>query len=182
MDVLNNNSASGVAIGTGGTIDDPATSGIQLRNVKFQVGANADQTISAQFRDFTIPVTDNGEPDSSASAADHLIFSGDAALNNTDISSSKNANTAIGRLDTAITRIDDQRATYGAVINRLTYAGDNLTNVSQNTTASRSRILDTDYAKASSELSRTQIIQQAATAILAQANTDQQTVLKLLQN
>jgi len=68
------------------------------------------------------------------------------------------------------------------VINRLTYAADNLTNVSQNTTASRSRILDTDYAKASSELSRTQIIQQAATAVLAQANVDQQTVLKLLQN
>jgi flagellin len=53
--------------------------------------------------------------------------------------------------------------------------------VSINTAASRSRILDTDYAKASSELSRTQIIQQAATAILAQANTDQQSVMKLLQ-
>ena len=182
MNLLNNSSASGTAIGTGGTIDDPAISGNELRNIKFQVGANADQTISVQFRDFTIPVTSSGEPDSSASAADNLIFSGDAALNNTDISSSANANTAIGRLDTAINRIDDQRAMYGAVINRLTYAGDNLTNVSQNTTASRSRILDTDYAKASSELSRTQIIQQAATAILAQANTDQQTVLKLLQN
>jgi flagellin len=66
-------------------------------------------------------------------------------------------------------------------MNRLTYAGDNLTNISRNTTESRSRILDADYAKASSELARTQIIQQAATAVLAQANMDQQSVLKLLQ-
>jgi flagellin len=56
-----------------------------------------------------------------------------------------------------------------------------LTNVSLNTSESRSRILDADYAKASSELARTQIIQQAATAVLAQANMDQQSVLKLLQ-
>jgi len=76
MNVLNNSSASGNAIGTGGTIDDPAFSGNQLRNIKFQVGANADQTISVQFRDFTIPVTTSGAPDSSASAADNLIFSG----------------------------------------------------------------------------------------------------------
>jgi flagellin len=66
-------------------------------------------------------------------------------------------------------------------MNRLTYAGDNLTNISRNTSESRSRILDADYAKASSELARTQIIQQAATAVLAQANMDQQSVLKLLQ-
>ena len=78
-------------------------------------------------------------------------------------------------------RINDERATFGAVINRLNYAGDNLTNVSLNTSESRSRILDADYAKASSELARTQIIQQAATAVLAQANMDQQSVLKLLQ-
>jgi flagellin len=59
---------------------------------------------------------------------------------------------------------------------------DNLANVVTNTEASRSRIQDTDYAKASSELARTQIIQQAATAMLAQANQDPQTVMQLLQN
>ncbi len=110
------------------------------------------------------------------------VFSGNARLNDTNITSQANANTAIDRLDNAIDAINSERAQMGAVMNRLTYAADNLTNVSQNTTASRSQILDTDYAKASSELSRTQIIQQAATAVLAQANTDQQTVLKLLQN
>jgi flagellin len=58
---------------------------------------------------------------------------------------------------------------------------DNLANVSQNTSDSRSRIMDADYAKASSELARTQIISQAATAMLAQANKEPQTVLQLLQ-
>jgi flagellin len=69
----------------------------------------------------------------------------------------------------------------GAGINRLTYAADNLSNISQNTSESRSRILDTDYAQATTELARTQIIQQASTAVLAQANAQPQSVLKLLQ-
>lgn len=90
------------------------------------------------------------------------------------------ASSALNTLDAAISMIDKDRATFGATINRLTYAVDNLTNVAQNANASRSRILDTDYAKASAELARTQIIQQAATAILAQANQSQQSVLKLL--
>jgi flagellin len=96
------------------------------------------------------------------------------------LTSTSGATSALSMLDDAISAIDDDRAKFGAIINRLTYAVDNLTSVSQNTTASRSRILDTDYAKASSELARTQIIQQAATAILAQANQSQQSVLKLL--
>ena len=98
-----------------------------------------------------------------------------------DVKTNTNSNTVVSELDIAINRINQERAGIGAVINRLTYAGDNLANVSQNTTESRSRILDADYAKASSELARTQIIQQAATAVLAQANMDQQSVLKLLQ-
>lgn len=96
-------------------------------------------------------------------------------LNNTD------SNTSLGALDVAINRINTERAGLGAVINRLTYAVDNLANVSQNTSESRSRIMDADYAKASSELARTQIISQAATAMLAQANQSPQSVLKLLQ-
>lgn len=96
-------------------------------------------------------------------------------LNNTD------ANTSLSQLDVAIDRINTERAGLGAVINRLNYAVDNLANVSLNTSESRSRIMDADYAKASSELARTQIISQAATAMLAQANQQPQTVLQLLQ-
>jgi flagellin len=96
-------------------------------------------------------------------------------LNNTD------ANTSLVELDEAINRINTERASLGATINRLNYSVDNLSNVSLNTSESRSRIMDADYAKASSELARTQIISQAATAMLAQANQQPQTVLQLLQ-
>ena len=68
----------------------------------------------------------------------------------------------------------------GATINRLEYAADNLANVSQNTSASKSRVLDADYAAETTELARTQIIQQAATAMLSQANQQAQSVLALL--
>ena len=98
-----------------------------------------------------------------------------------DILNNTNSNTSIQELDVAINRINTERAGLGAVINRLTYAVDNLANVSQNTSESRSRIMDADYAKSSSELARTQIISQAATAMLAQANQAPQSVLQLLQ-
>ncbi|WP_293753221.1 flagellin [Limnohabitans sp. Rim8] len=176
MNIMNN-----TTIGTGGTLAAPATAGTELRNIKFQVGSNANQTISAQLKDFTIPMTAAGIPDTATVPAATQIFSGTARLNDTDITSVSNASTAMTRLDAALGKITDERATYGAVINRLTYALDNLTNVAQNTTESRSRIMDTDYAKASSELARTQIISQAATAMLAQANQSPQSVLQLLQ-
>ena len=103
----------------------------------------------------------------------------------TDISAIKidtdaDANAAIASLDTAINGINAQRATFGAGMNRLEYAIDNLTNVSQNATASRSRIEDADYAAETTELARTQIIQQAGTAMLTQANQQNQSVLALL--
>jgi len=97
------------------------------------------------------------------------------------ITSQLNSDTAIAGLDTAMIKVNEARAEIGAVINRLNYAADNLANISMNTSESRSRILDTDYAKASAELARTQIISQAATAMLAQANQQPQAVLQLLQ-
>lgn len=126
----------------------------------YQIGANANQTITVAFGNLE-------------------ALSGVLTALGTAIT--PNTSGAITQLDKALGAVDRYRADLGAKINRLTYAADNLTNVSTNSSASRSRILDTDYAKASSELARTQIIQQAATAILAQANTSQQTVLKLLQ-
>ena len=97
-----------------------------------------------------------------------------------DISTSAGANSAISTLDVIIADIASARADSGAVINRLEYAADNLANVSQNASASRSRILDADYAAETTELARTQIIQQAGTAMLSQANQQAQTVLALL--
>jgi flagellin len=90
------------------------------------------------------------------------------------------SNTAITKIDLAFKELNTARAEIGATINRLTYAADNLSNVSTNTAGSRSRIQDTDYAVAAAELARTQIIQQAGTAMLAQANQAPQSVLALL--
>ncbi len=87
---------------------------------------------------------------------------------------------SITALDTAIGTVNAQRASIGAGINQMTYAVDNLSSVASNTAASRSSIMDTDYATASTQLSKTQIIQQAATAMLAQANQQPQAVLSLL--
>lgn len=96
------------------------------------------------------------------------------------VNTQADSNTAIDKLDVSLTKVNKARAEIGAVINRLTYAVDNLTNISSNATASRSRIEDTDYAKATTSLARSQIIQQAATAMLAQANQQPQSVLSLL--
>lgn len=176
MSVLNNSTAGATSIGTGGTAADPTVAGTEVRLVQFQVGANANQTISFALKDFSVfPVSPATAPPT------YAAFSGSARIDNIDITTAANSNTAIGQIDNAINALNDERAFFGATMNRLTYAGDNLTNISRNTSESRSRILDADYAKASSELARTQIIQQAATAVLAQANMDQQSVLKLLQ-
>jgi len=101
-------------------------------------------------------------------------------LSGVDLSTRSGATSALTTLDDAIALVDTDRATFGATMNRLTYAIDNLSNISQNAQASRSRIMDTDYAQATTELARSQIIQQAATAMLAQANQAPQSVLSLL--
>ena len=90
------------------------------------------------------------------------------------------ATTSLGLISTALETINGQRAQIGAAINRMEYAADNLTNISSNATQSRSTIMDTDYATATTQLAKTQIIQQAATAMLAQANQQPQSVMALL--
>lgn len=90
------------------------------------------------------------------------------------------ASAVMTHIDSALSAVSEQRSTFGAVTNQLTYAIDNLTNVSTNSQASRSRMMDTDYAKATSELARAQIIQQAGTAMLAQANQLPASVLDLI--
>ena len=97
-----------------------------------------------------------------------------------EIDTAANSNTSIAALDAAIAAVNSGRSEMGATINVLQYAVDNLANVSLNATASRSRVEDTDYSSATTELARTQIIAQAATAMLAQANQIPQTVLSLL--
>ena len=108
------------------------------------------------------------------------MFSGDASLNALSIASSADANKSIGNIDAAIDKINNQRATWGAVVNRLTYAGDNAGQISRNTTSSRSRLSDADYAAATTEVVRQQIMQQAGMAMLAQASQVPNSVITLL--
>jgi flagellin len=96
------------------------------------------------------------------------------------IATDTGANEALADLDAALDGINAQRAVFGAGMNRLEYTIDNLSNGSMNAKASRSRIEDADYAAETTELARTQIIQQASTAMLAQANQSNQSVLSLL--
>ncbi len=161
LDAVGNNTEwNGMAIlsGTGQQIS--STSG----EYTFQVGANG---TAAEAVTVTIDnMTTSSGSGQYASLESSLTVS--------------NSSAAITALDDAIDAVAAQRASIGAGMNRLTYAADNLTNISQNVMESRSRILDTDYAKASSMLARSQIIQQAATAMLAQANQQPQMVLALL--
>jgi len=94
--------------------------------------------------------------------------------------STTNAVSALTVIDSAIDKINLNRAKIGSAINQMTYAADNLSSVSTNLAASRSSVQDTDYAAASTQLSRSQIVQQAATAMLAQANQQPMSVLALL--
>ena len=126
----------------------------------FQIGAESGQTISV--------------------AIDSMSVSG-LGLSGLAISTASGASSAIASLGSALDIINNQRAVLGASINQISYAMDNLMSISQNTQTSRSSIMDTDYALATTQLAKTQIIQQAATAMLAQANQQPQTVMKLLQ-
>ena len=127
----------------------------------FQVGVSSDTVFTVDIEDTTTGTT--------GLAIDALA-----------ISTATAASSALATLDSALDTVNGQRAQIGATMNRLTYTADNLSNISSNLAASRSNIMDTEYATASSDLSRSQIIQQAATAMLAQANQQPQSVLALL--
>jgi flagellin len=144
----------------------------RVGRMAFQVGSSANQVITIDLADFgkNGPIT--GE------------ITGDVDLQveqrQVRIHTREGASEVLNLLDSAMDKINATRATMGAVMNRLDHVINNLTNVSMNLSASRSSIEDADYAKASTDLAKTQIMQQAATAVLAQANTSQQSVLKLL--
>ena len=139
--------------------------------LSFQVGARRYQTINIDMPDFGSQGGLTG------------LITADAQLGTpiVGIATPESATKSIELLDRVMQKVNESRATMGAVTNRLNHAMDNITNVSMNTSNSRSKIEDTDYSLASSDLARAQIIQQAATAVLAQANASQQIVLKLLQ-
>jgi flagellin len=145
----------------------------RVGRLAFQVGASANQYITIDLADFGKKGSITGD------------ITGDVDLNVEDrrvrINTRDGASAVLTLLDDAMDKVNATRATMGAVMNRMQHVINNLSNVTTNLSASRSQIEDADYAKASTELAKAGIMQQAATAVLAQANTSQQTVLKLLQ-
>lgn len=129
---------------------------------KFLVGANANQNISVNL-----------------SRAGGFGASG-LSIGTLSIATIANASAALASIDSAIKTIDSKRADLGALQNRFQSTIRNLSNVVENVSAARSRIRDTDFAKETAELTRAQILQQASTTVLAQANTRPQSALSLL--
>ena len=138
----------------------------------FQVGANA-----GAENQITIA---NGDISLSGNAAFSAVASGGASA--TLITGTASANTAnIAALDAAISAVNDRRASLGALQSRFENTISYLRTASENQSAARGRIMDADFAAETANLSRTQILQQAGTAMIAQANQQPQSVLKLLQ-
>ena len=102
------------------------------------------------------------------------------AVNTESLTTFTASQSAITTIDAAIEMVNSGRSSMGATMNQLNYSADNMVNISTNIAASRSTIMDTEYATASATLSKSQIIQQAATAMLAQANQQPQSVLSLI--
>ena len=168
---------------------------VVVETVSIQLGASASQSMSLQFKSWvpqsTVDVAGVQDGDAADTAAGSafgtaaLYYGNDEADPSTeariDILNVDNAANAILQLDNAITGATAERAKLGSYLSRLQYAADNLSNVATNLDQSRSRIQDADYAVETTNLARTQIIAQASTAMLAQANQSKQSVLALLQ-
>lgn len=136
-------------------------------------GARADGQIQLEAADaFEVKNTSGGLGDAKFSTLE--------SVKDIDISTATGAQDALGVINGAISNIDSQRAQLGAVQNRFENTISNLQNISENSEAARSRIRDTDYAFETANLTKAQILQQAGTAILAQANQLPQSVLSLL--
>lgn len=133
-------------------------------SAKFLVGANSGQTISINVSRVSGFGTSGLFPNSALS-----------------VSTPSAASAALLAIDNAIESVDDKRADLGAIQNRFQSTIRNLTNISENVSAARSRIRDTDFAAETANLTRLQIIQQASTTILSQANQRPQSALSLLQ-
>jgi flagellin len=129
----------------------------------FQVGANSEQVVSIQLNDM--------------SATTGLVLT----TSTVNLETRTDATTAIDNIDDAIKKVSSERAKLGAMQNRLEHTINNLGTTAENLTASESRIRDVDMAKEMMEFTKNSILQQAATAMLAQANNQPQVVLQLLQ-
>jgi flagellin len=177
------NTASGASTNTGA---NATTVGVIDANDLNLAAATGNDTATIQgsislSSSKVFSVTQNG---TEASPNDNYFTTGAASLStvsNVDLRTQDKASLAISVLDGAIEKISSMRSDLGAIENRLSHTVSNLMNVAENTSDSKSRIEDADYSKESANLARAQVLQQAGTAMLAQANARSQLVLQLLQ-
>ena len=142
---------------------------------------NGTKLLDGSTTSFTIQVGADAGADNQISISTVDMSATATAVAALDISSASGATAALTAIDTQLQTVNTARADLGAIQNRFSSVISNLQNSSENLSAARSRIQDTDYAKETAELTRTQILQQAGTAMLAQAKSVPQNVLSLLQ-
>ncbi|WP_324733916.1 flagellin N-terminal helical domain-containing protein [Pseudomonas paeninsulae] len=174
-----------IKLAKGSDMDSIVTS-INTASTGVSASKNTDGTLALfSGGDFTVADGANGTGLATlgltAAAGANAAVKVESSISNLDITSAEGAQQAIQVLDGAIQQVDSERAKLGAVQNRFDSTISNLNNISENASAARGRITDTDYAVETANLSKNQIMQQAGTAILAQANQLPQAVLSLLQ-
>ena len=170
----------------GNTLVNKTTDGNKKQGyVDFQVGSNADDTISINLGNgFSVAQMATGAGDTKAKAK--FVKDSDAAAGVKtggkafSVSTAENAQTTLANIDKYIAYVDKTRGELGAVQNRLESTISNQSNIAENESDARSRIRDTDYAEEAANLSQQNIIQQAATSMLTQANSRPQIALSLL--
>ena len=121
------------------------------------------------------------ETTTSTSTSSSSYSSANSGIDQLTIATQDGANSALGSIDAALATILSERAKLGALENRLDHTVNNLSNVATNTTAAKGRIMDADFARETTNLTKSQILSQAATSMLAQANQSKQNILALLQ-
>jgi flagellin len=171
--------------GAAGVVDTNAAFSFQVgsgtgtqNQVSINIGSTTAESLGLTHTDgnsLAIVIADATATADGRTAAEHVT--GDAAT-----TANGNAMVTIGLIDAAIKEVNAQRSTLGATTNRLNHTVNNLTNMSANLSSAQGRIQDADFAIETTNLAKNQILQQASTAMLAQANASKQNVLGLLRS
>jgi len=170
--VMKNTSFGGTSLlGDGAT----ATSGTLSAAMTFQIGASSTETMTLNA------TTNMGALNTALGSASSNFSATGAATAGTELTATGGATTAIANLTTAISAVGTVNSQLGAAANRLDHINNNLSNISTNTKAATGRIMDTDYATESSNMTSSQMLLQAGTAMLKQSNSMSQMVMSLLQ-
>jgi flagellin len=157
------------------TSGTPATNGSQDASFTIQTGANNGDSVTIDSIAF-----DGSKMFGVTSGTGNTSYSATATTQALDVTSQANAATTITNVDSAIASVNSTSASLGAAQNRLTSVVNNLNTNITNLASARSQIQDTDYSATTTQLAKSQILSQASTAMLAQANQSQQSVLSLL--